>query len=133
MPKIEFKPLTPEAQTLVARVAEVMRAACAQPGQPVTIPADLARAIDDAALAAAMPEILARRRLEWLHSRDSCNVGGWEWGIFRVRWENGQPAEVQHTYGDFSDLDAAMAHGSGVTEAGHPTQSQHPPMSDSPP
>jgi hypothetical protein len=49
-----------------------------------------------------------RKRLEFLHSPASSNVDGYEWGIFRVKWENGRAVEVWQTNGDFSDLDAAM-------------------------
>lgn len=48
-------------------------------------------------------------RLKWLHSPASNNVDGYEWGIFRVKWENGRAVEVWHTNGDFSDLDAALS------------------------
>ncbi len=48
-------------------------------------------------------------RLHWLHSPASNNVDGYEWGIYRVKWENGRAVEVWQTNGDFSDLDAAMA------------------------
>lgn len=51
-----------------------------------------------------------RRRLEWLHSPASHrDADGYEWGIFRVKWENGKAVEVWQTNSDFSDLDAAMA------------------------
>ncbi len=50
-------------------------------------------------------------RLHWLHSPASNNVDGYEWGIYRVKWENGRAAEVWQTYSDFSDLDAAMNEG----------------------
>lgn len=107
MPKVELRELTPQEQALAARVGELLRGA--KPGETVTLPPDLAQALDDAARSAAAPAILARRRLEWLHSRDACNVDGYEWGIFRVKWENGRAAEVWQTSADFSDLDAAMA------------------------
>ena len=52
------------------------------------------------------------RRLLWLHD---CSTGkgatdsdGYEWGIFRVKWVNGQAVEVWQTNSDFSDLDAAI-------------------------
>jgi hypothetical protein len=48
-------------------------------------------------------------RLRWLHSPPSLDVDGYEWGIFRVKWVNGQAAEVWQTNADFSDLDAAMS------------------------
>lgn len=51
-------------------------------------------------------------RLAWLHSPASNNVDGWEWGIFKVRWdEAGEAASVLHTCANFSDLDAARAAG----------------------
>lgn len=52
---------------------------------------------------------LAELRLAWLHGPGSTNVEGYEWGIYRVKWENGQAAEVWQTASDFSDLDAARA------------------------
>ncbi len=57
----------------------------------------------------ALPEAKAQRRLEWLHSPESNNVDGYEWGVYRVKWEHGKAVEVWHTNSDFSDLDAAMA------------------------
>ncbi len=48
-------------------------------------------------------------RLRWLHRVAACDVDGYEWGIFRVKWVNGRAVEVWQTNGDFSDLDAAMA------------------------
>lgn len=56
----------------------------------------------------------AARRLAWLHSTKSDDVDGYCWGVFRVKWENGQVAQVLQTLGDMSDLDAAMAQ-TGVT------------------
>ncbi len=52
-------------------------------------------------------------RLKWLHD---CTTGqtdkdGYEWGIYRVKWENGQAVSVMQTNSDFSDLDAEMAYG----------------------
>ncbi len=47
------------------------------------------------------------QRLAWLHSVGSYDVDGYEWGIYRVKWENGQAAEVWQTNADFSDLDKA--------------------------
>lgn len=57
---------------------------------------------------AAQPGQVERERLAWLHSPASNNVDGYEWGIFRVKWEGGKAIEVCHTYSDFSDLDAAI-------------------------
>ena len=34
---------------------------------------------------------------------------GLRWGIYRVKWENGQTVAVWQTNSDFSDLDAEMA------------------------
>ena len=50
------------------------------------------------------------RRLLWLHdcSTGTTDADGCEWGIYRVKWVNGQAAEVWQTNSDFSDLDAAM-------------------------
>lgn len=49
-------------------------------------------------------------RLHWLHD---CSTGqtdpeGYEWGIYRVKWENGQAVSVMQTLSDMSDLDAEM-------------------------
>lgn len=52
---------------------------------------------------------VAEQRLAWLHSRESNDVNGYEWGIYRVKWENGKAVEVWQTASDFSDLDAARA------------------------
>lgn len=51
---------------------------------------------------------LSDARLRWLHSPQSVSVDGYEWGIFRVKWENGCAVEVLQTFSDFSDLDAAI-------------------------
>lgn len=48
------------------------------------------------------------KRLSWLHSPAALNVDGYEWGIFRVKWENGKAVEVHQTRADFADVDAAM-------------------------
>lgn len=50
------------------------------------------------------------RRLLWLHdcSAGTTDADGYEWGIYRVKWVNGQVAEFWQTNSDFSDLDAAM-------------------------
>lgn len=49
-------------------------------------------------------------RLHWLHScsENTVDAEGYEWGIYRVKWENGKAAEVLATLSDFSDLDAEM-------------------------
>jgi hypothetical protein len=50
-------------------------------------------------------------RLRWLHSQASCSpdAEGYEWGVYRVRWEDGRPASVLATLSDSSDLDAVIA------------------------
>jgi hypothetical protein len=52
----------------------------------------------------------AERRLHWLHdcSTGTADPDGYEWGLYRVKWVNGQAAEVWATLSDFSDLDAEM-------------------------
>jgi hypothetical protein len=51
-----------------------------------------------------------KARLHWLHSPASHNVDGYEWGIYRVKYdEHGQMVECLQTFSDFSDLDAAMS------------------------
>ena len=48
-------------------------------------------------------------RLRWLHTGSGRDAEGFEWGIFRVKWDaQGQPVEVWQTNSDFSDLDAEM-------------------------
>lgn len=112
MPKLELQRLTPEARALAARVGELLKGA--KVGETVTLPPDLAQAINDSVREATAPAILARRRMEWLHSRDAVNVDGYEWGVFRVKWENGRAVEVLQTLADGSDLDAAMQRTAGV-------------------
>lgn len=51
----------------------------------------------------------AEQRLAWLHNPNAVDAEGYEWGVYRVKWENGQVASVMQTLGDFSDIDAAMA------------------------
>jgi hypothetical protein len=67
-----------------------------------------------AAIACVLDEIKRlqkfEERLHWLHD---CSTGqfdreGCEWGIYRVKWVNGQPTEVWQTNSDFSDLDAEI-------------------------
>ncbi len=48
-------------------------------------------------------------RLKWLHDSGPNDADGFEWGIFRVKWENGQAVQVWQTLSDLSDLDAEMA------------------------
>jgi hypothetical protein len=54
---------------------------------------------------------LAEKRLHWLHdcNNGSTDAEGFEWGIYRVKWEDGKVAQLLHTFSDFSDLDAEMA------------------------
>jgi hypothetical protein len=58
-----------------------------------------------------------KQRMEWLHdcSGGQTDPEGCEWGIYRVKWENGRAVAVWQTNGDFSDLDAEMAREKAVT------------------
>lgn len=48
-------------------------------------------------------------RLKWLHTGGEKDAEGFEWGIFRVKWNaQGQPVEVWQTLSDMSDLDAEI-------------------------
>lgn len=50
-----------------------------------------------------------RERMEWLHRGNDKDAEGFEWGVFRVKWDaQGQPVSVLHTLTDLTDLDAAM-------------------------
>ena len=53
---------------------------------------------------------LDSQRLQWLHSQASCSIDadGYEWGIWRVKWEQGKAVSVLATNSDFKDLDAAI-------------------------
>ncbi len=57
----------------------------------------------------------AEQRLKWLHTcgiegQSDKDPEGYEWGIYRVKWdEHGKLVDVQQTFSDMSDLDAAMA------------------------
>jgi len=66
--------------------------------------------------------IEARRRLgrlTWLHNGGEKDPEGFEWGIFRVRWNaQGRPAEVFQTLSDMSDLDAEMAREASLENVG---------------
>lgn len=89
-------------------------------GEFVSVPVDLMQRINDKALEASRPAILearrSERRLRWLHSEASNrDAEGYEWGIFRVKWENGKVADIWQTNADFSDLDAAMGGESTMT------------------
>ena len=48
-------------------------------------------------------------RLDWLHSTKAKDDAGYEWGVFRVKWENGRAVEVWQTNAAMDDLDAARA------------------------
>lgn len=48
-------------------------------------------------------------RFRWLHLGNSADAEGYEWGIYRVKWENGVAVSVMHTRSDLSDLDAEIA------------------------
>lgn len=93
-----------------------------------------------------------RKRMDFLHSAASVDADGYEWGVFRVKWENGRAVDVQRARADHSDLDATIAAVTraaddesphlmsalntgkdGVSRPDHQTESQHPPMKDSPP
>lgn len=62
---------------------------------------------------------LYEKRMRWLHdcSTGCTDADGFEWGIYRTRWVNGQPAEVRQTLSDFSDLDAEMARASPAADS----------------
>ena len=59
-------------------------------------------------------------RLHWLHdcSTGQTDAAGYEWGIYRVKWENGKAMDVRATNSDFSDLDAEMTREAGNTSNG---------------
>jgi hypothetical protein len=69
----------------------------------MTLKAELLRRVADGAKDKA--------RLHWLHdcSTGQTDAEGCEWGIYRVKWENGRAVEVWQTNSDLSDLDAEMA------------------------
>lgn len=64
-----------------------------------------------AGLAADSNLSIYKARMDWLHDCSSgcTDPDGYEWGIYRVKWENGKAVEVWQTNSDFSDLDAEMA------------------------
>lgn len=74
---------------------------------------------NDEAIASSLQRVVSRwqelleykARMEWLHDCSSgvTDQDGCEWGIYRVKWENGKAIEVWQTNSDFSDLDAEMA------------------------
>lgn len=48
-------------------------------------------------------------RLKWLHTGGDKDPEGYEWGVFRVKWDaQGQPVSVLQTNSDLSDLNAEM-------------------------
>lgn len=78
----------------------LMLAVCKQ----VVERAHLPKTLDGAAELAAV-------RLAWLHdcSKGTVDDEGYEWGIFRVKWNAaGQPVSVLQTLSDMSDLDEEM-------------------------
>lgn len=65
-------------------------------------------------------------RLRWLHTGGGRDANGYEWGVFRVKWdERGQPIEVWQTNSDLSDLDAEILRESAA--------SQNTPVTDAEP
>lgn len=64
-----------------------------------------------------------KQRLHWLHdcSNGSTDAEGFEWGIYRVKWENGKAVEVQATFSDFHDLDAEMERESTIQSTADPS------------
>jgi hypothetical protein len=68
-------------------------------------------------------------RLKWLHTGGGRDAEGYEWGIFRVKWdERGQPVSVLQTLSDMSDLDAEIRRErlAELNTAPPPTQSAVP-------
>lgn len=61
-------------------------------------------------LACDRERTLYAKRLLWLHdcSGNMTDAEGCEWGIYRVKWKDGQAVEVWQTNSDFSDLDAEI-------------------------
>ncbi len=58
---------------------------------------------------AAMRQPTDTERLKWLHAGSGTDADGYEWGVFRVKWDQyGRPIEVLQTLSDMSDLDAEM-------------------------
>lgn len=47
-------------------------------------------------------------RMKWLHSAEAIDKEGYEWGVFRVRYEHGNLKECWRTNSDSSDVDAVM-------------------------
>ena len=49
------------------------------------------------------------KRLAWLHSGFEMDEEGFQWGVYRVKWDDaGKPLSVLQTLSDYSDLDKAM-------------------------
>jgi hypothetical protein len=70
-------------------------------------------------------------RMKWLHDCTHGNLDddGYEWGVYRVKWENGRAVEVWQTNADFSDLDAEMERErNSQNEPTLPTASEKPPQ-----
>lgn len=60
-----------------------------------------------------------KERLEWLHQGGGRDPEGYEWGVFRVKWNaQGQPESVLQTLTDLSDLDAEMERERSVANLG---------------
>lgn len=83
--------------------------------KPESVNAELLEAIEkDRDAADSMAKDLANlcveheRRFEFLHSTNM-DASGYEWGIYRVKWDSGRAADVLQTLSDLSDLDAAIA------------------------
>lgn len=49
--------------------------------------------------------------LDWLHAGSEKDAEGFEWGVYRVKWENGKAVQVWQTLSDLSDLRTAMEAG----------------------
>lgn len=72
--------------------------------------ADFGSGDDIAALRRAHERIaVLENRFRWLHMGSSTDPDGYEWGIYRVKWENGVAVSVMNTLSDISDLDAEIA------------------------
>lgn len=54
-------------------------------------------------------------RLRWLHTGGERDAEGFEWGVFRVKWDaHGRPSQVWQTNSDFSDLDEEIRRGANL-------------------
>jgi hypothetical protein len=47
-------------------------------------------------------------RLRWLHNNTYKDTEGYEYGVAKIKFENGQPVSVLWTYSDHRDVDAAI-------------------------